>query len=55
MPSDRMLSQTENADDLSVLGEEDPGAGMDELWPDPLTNLPLPPASATAPPHCTSA
>jgi hypothetical protein len=48
-----MLGQTDQSDDFSVLGEEDPGAGMDEFWWDQLVNLPLPPASAAAPP-CTA-
>lgn len=35
MPPDRLPSHAERVDDLSVLGEEDPGSAMDVCWSDP--------------------
>jgi len=35
VPPDRLPSHAEHVDDLSVLGEEDPGSAMDVCWSDP--------------------
>lgn len=35
MPPDRLPSHAERVDDLSFLGEEDPGSAMDVCWSDP--------------------